>query len=153
MKLNRTHEDLTRDLGEKVEYPGRKIGITFVSPHEERAKRLLKQCPRGTYIQPIISYPFDDETVLKSVRIFDPDLFIIGLMLYNDTDSGFRVMRRYNKKFPDVPIICISKWLDYKNTKLKVLKLPGVVDAFLAFPLPQAEEYFGVRPGDRRRAH
>ena len=94
-----------------------------------------------------IRNPSINDSILKKIQNFKPQLFIVDLLMGESKIEGYNIIKKINrsKLFENIPIVVCSKFISDtpagKKEKEECLSFPGVVDALSKFPnYPSGEE-------------
>ena len=69
-------------------------------------------------LQAITTEPFFDDEIEAEISEFKPNLIILDLLLVEDKESGFRVLRKIKESdsLREVPVMVCSKYVDDTET-------------------------------------
>jgi len=132
-----------------------RITMIDTKPSMERyVQKFLAAYPHIDFrIQPLgmeVS-PFYDKFIDDSVRRFNPDLFLTEI--YVGEGINFSVLRHYLDTFPNLPVVCCSKFISFsgagRGNYERALKY-GAVAALPKIPFPSALDILRYVPGLER---
>jgi DNA-binding response OmpR family regulator len=133
------------------------LRVTIIEDSRESQIQFLRSLKKEeeVQLQLISSPPYFDSKVQESMIDFKPDLVILDLLLLEETDSGFRVLRQLkdSKTLKNVPVVVCSKFItnDPKDqNRIKALGY-GAVEALPKIPFPKAGAFLKHVPGKRNR--
>jgi CheY-like chemotaxis protein len=134
------------------------LKVTIIEDSRESQIQFLRSLKRETDVQMqlITAPPYFDKKVEDSIAEFHPDLIILDLLLLEETDSGFRVLRQLkdSKFLKDVPVVVCSKFISAGPNDANRRKALGygATEALPKIPFPAAEEFLKhATPRERRR--
>jgi CheY-like chemotaxis protein len=124
-----------------------KIKVTIIEDSRESQIKFLQSIdPKVPVEMQLISAPpFFDEKVEKSIAEFGPDLIILDLLLLEEIDSGFRVLRQLkdSESLNTIPVVVCSKFIgpDPKDkNRLKALGF-GAAAGLSKTPFPESQDF------------
>lgn len=126
-----------------------KIKVTIIEDSRESQIKFLQSIEPEVPVemQLISAPPFFDRKVEKSITEFNPDLIILDLLLLEETDSGFRVLRQIKESalLKDIPVVVCSKFIGPDpNDKNRIKALDyGAKAALAKIPFPKSQDFLG----------
>ncbi len=124
-----------------------KIKVTIIEDSRESQIKFLQSIdPKVPVEMQLISAPpFFDEKVEKSIAEFGPDLIILDLLLLEEIDSGFRVLRQIkeSESLKNIPVVVCSKFIGPNSkdkNRIKSLDF-GAVAALSKTPFPESHDF------------
>lgn len=133
------------------------LKVTIIEDSRESQVKFLQAIKPGVLVelQLISAPPYFDKKVEKSITSFNPDLIMLDLLLLEETDSGFRVLRQLkdSKYLKKVPVVVVSKFIGRDPNDMNKLKALdyGAVAALPKIPFPKAEDFLKFAKSKKER--
>jgi hypothetical protein len=119
----------------------------MIDDSRESQIRFLQSLPVDipVELQMITSPPFFDKDIERAIMKFNPALIVLDLLLLEEVDSGFRILRQLKESeyLKEIPVVVISKFIGSdRNDKYRRKSLAfGSVAALPKIPFPKPEEF------------
>jgi CheY-like chemotaxis protein len=127
--------------------------ISFIDDSRETLTQFLEGLPRDTIVEvQAIDAEFFNPAVAAALARFQPDLIILDLLLKEDMESGFRVLRKLktSDNLKGIPVVVCSKYISDtekgRETAARAVSL-GAIAALSKIPFPSFEHFAKLASG------